>query len=302
MKHLTAHARGLVSIVSFTFILSLAVSCKKQPTTPPSGSTAKGYLTSDTTSCYPTHTHGIWYSGIGAGTDSNYIDVTLNITSPGSFAIHTDTVNGVSFSGSGSVSTIGVYTIPLKATGIFSHWGPTSFKVQFDSSACNFIAYVQDSAALSMTDNTWELTAWGVYYHGPIVQGGLNLPPGQATELRVFGDGSFENRYDTIMTIDLNPNGPVLDTVPYYTNQEFYSSFLFKARDTLKANPYLINAFANNGSGSANMKIQIKSMVPYVTDNVYQTIVYGEFEGTAEDTWNQNHLAPITKGRFKLVN
>lgn len=300
MKYLTARYCGAVSGVLISSALIFVISCKKEPKPPPSTS-AKGFLTSFQQSCNPGRVHGIWYNGVSAGTDSNYVEVTLNVTSAGSYNITTDKLNGVSFSGSGAFSSSGVYKVRLKPSGAFVNWGPTSFPVRFDSSSCNFIVYVQDSAALSMADNTWELTASGNYYNGPVngqSSPGLNFPPGAATAFDFLGTGWSGRTEDTVMAIDISGGGSILDTIPYQTNGNG-TSFYIKAMDTTKANPYLIQAYSS--PPTAIMTIRISSMIPWITDDTYKTVVYGTFDGGAIDYWHQNHVVPITKGRFKIV-
>jgi hypothetical protein len=300
MQYLTARPAGISSFLLISSALIFIFSCKKVP--PPSTS-AKGFLTSAKLACSPGKVHGVWYNGISAGTDTNYVEVTLNVTSPGSYTISSGKQNGVTFSSSGTFSNIGVYRVRLSPSGAFTNWGPTSFPITFDSSSCSFLVYVQDSAALSMPANTWEMTASGNYYNGPCT-GGLNLPPGQATVLTFTGTGWSGDSQDTAMAWDLSrggSGGSILDTIPYLTDT-IGTGFYIQAKDTTKSFPdsYLISASANTQTPGASMTVHIRSMVPFVTDDTYKTIVYGTFEGTARDFWHQNHIVPVTKGRFKL--
>ena len=302
MKYLTAHPLGVWSSLLLSSALVFFVSCQKTP--PTSNGNARGYITSLDSGCSPSNTHGIWYNGVAAGTDSNYLAVTLNVTTPGKYAISTDSQNGVSFSGSGSFNEIGLYTVHLKSSGAFSHYGPTSFAVRFDSSSCNFIVYVQDSAARNYPDNTWEATANGRYYKGVLVTGwGLNGPPGQATSFSLSGSAAPVPTEHTSMSMGITPGG-IIDTIPYQTNQNGISFFI-SSYDSAKAFPdnYILEGFAFKGEvGNPLMTLQIKSMVPQVTDGVYKTVVWGTFSGTVRDYWHQYHIEPVVNGKFKLVN
>jgi hypothetical protein len=302
MKYLTARPLGVWPVLLLSSALIFFTSCKKEPTTP--NGNATGYITSLESGCSPSRTHGIWYNGIAAGTDSNFLQVTLNVTAPGKYNISTGTENGVSFSGSGSFTEIGLYTVSLKASGTFNHYGPTSFPIRFDSSTCNFIVYVQDSAARAYSDNTWEATANGRFYKGTLVttSNGLNLPPGQATGFRLHGDASPTPTESTGMLLEIFP-GAILDTIPYQTNK-IGTDFGISSFDSAKAYPenYILNGVANSDEPNALMTLQIKSMVPYVTDDTYKTVVYGTFSGTVRDYWHQNHIEPVVNGKFKFVN
>lgn len=302
MKYLTARPPGVWSALLLSSSLVFFASCKKEPTSP--NGNARGYLTSLESACSPSKTHGIWYNGIAAGTDSNFLEVTLNVTAPGNYNISTGSQNGVSFSGSGSFNEIGVYTVRLKASGTFSHFGPTNFPLKFDSSSCNFIVYVQDSAALSYPDNTWEATANGRFYKGALVTNanGLNLPPGEATAFRLSGYSAPIPTENDHMILEISP-GTILDTIPYQTNKTGIG-FAISSFDSAKAYPenYILNGFANSAEPNALMTLQIKSMVPYVTDDTYKVVVYGTFSGTVRDLWHQNHIEPVVNGKFKFVN
>src|SRR6185503_2494796 len=119
MKYLTGRPPGVWAGLLLSSALVFFASCQKQPTT--SNGNATGYITSIDGGCSPSRTHGIWYNGVAADADSNYLEVTRNITAPGKYNISTSSQNGVSFSGSGSFNEIGLYTVRLKASGTFNH-------------------------------------------------------------------------------------------------------------------------------------------------------------------------------------
>jgi len=302
MKYLTAHPRGVWSSLLLSSALVFFAGCQKTP--PTSNGNARGYVTSLDSGCSPSRIHGIWYNGIAAGTDTNYLAVTLNVTTPGKYNISSSSENGVSFSGSGSFNEIGLYTVHLKSSGAFNRYGPTSFTLKFDSSACNFIVYVQDSSIRNYPDNTWEATANGRYYKGTIstFQTGFNLPPGQATAFQVSGTAAPVPTEGTSMSLSISP-GTIVDTIPYQTNQSGISFFI-SSYDSAKAFPdnYIIEGFAFKGEiNNPLMTLQIKSVAIYVSDDVYKTVVYGTFSGTVRDYWHQYHIEPVVNGKFKLV-
>ena len=74
--------------------------------------------------------------GAKALTDSNYIDVEINVTSPGTYSITTDTLNGYSFTGKGNFTTTGVNTIKLAASGTPVAAETNNFLITFDSTFC----------------------------------------------------------------------------------------------------------------------------------------------------------------------
>lgn len=301
MKYLAAHPPGVWSALLLSSALVFFAGCQKTPTSPDGN--ARGYITSLDSGCSPNRTHGIWYNGVTAA-DSNYLEVTLNVTAPGKYNISSGSENGVTFSGSGSFSEIGVFTVRLKSNGTFNHYGPTNFPIRFDSSGCNFLVYVQDSSVRNYPDNTWEATANGRYYKGTLsgFQTGLNLPPGQATSFSVGGSAAPVPTERTSMGMGITPGG-IIDTIPYQTNQTGIT-FSISSYDSAKAFPdnYILEGYAYLGEPNALMTLQIKSMVARVTDGVYKTVVYGIFSGTIRDYWHQYHIEPVLNGKFKLVN
>jgi len=92
MKYLTGRPLGVWSVLLFSSALVFFAGCQKTP--PTSNGNAKGYITSLDSGCSPSKTHGIWYNGVAAGTDSNYLEVTLNVTVPGKYDISTGSQNG----------------------------------------------------------------------------------------------------------------------------------------------------------------------------------------------------------------
>lgn len=67
---------------------------------------------------------------------TNSISLSVNVTTVGTYMIHTDTLNGVSFSGSGTLNALGANTITLTGTGIPSQSGNFYFPVSAGTSQC----------------------------------------------------------------------------------------------------------------------------------------------------------------------
>ncbi len=133
-----------LAIVSGAFFLFTA--CQKElsfenglPATPAAGS-----LKSLSGNCMPISVNGKYVKNTSL-TDSNYVTVQVNITTPGSYLISTDTANGFSFHGSGVAADSGLQSITLKGTGIPAAAQQTNFTVSFDSTVCMFSLNVSDS-------------------------------------------------------------------------------------------------------------------------------------------------------------
>ena len=95
-----------------------------------------GSLKSDLTkSCLPKTIAGTYIEGKDLN-DSNYIDVDVNVTSPGPYLIITDIVNGYSFAGSGIFVTTGLNTVKLTGKGKPIATGNNDFIVMYLTSSC----------------------------------------------------------------------------------------------------------------------------------------------------------------------
>ncbi|HZJ61723.1 MAG TPA: hypothetical protein VFD24_15655 [Chitinophagaceae bacterium] len=71
-------------------------------------------------------------------TDSNYVDVKVDVTKVGDFTISTDTINGFYFHSAGSFAATGENTVRLRGTGTPQTVGTNIFTVTYDSTQCTF--------------------------------------------------------------------------------------------------------------------------------------------------------------------
>ncbi len=144
--------------LSFTSILLLLVlfSCQKEKSFE-LGKPSKGSLKSASGDCLPKKVEGIYRAG-KAPNDSNFIEVTVEVTETGRYDIQTDTVNGYYFKGSGNFAGTGAQSVRLKAFGIPGATGTDDFAVFFDSSLCFISVDVVSGDAGSATGDYFPLT------------------------------------------------------------------------------------------------------------------------------------------------
>ncbi|HEY8970156.1 MAG TPA: hypothetical protein VIM64_13720, partial [Puia sp.] len=163
MKCLHTRLIWVLSAFVLLFFVIASDSCKKDnhPSAPATGS-----LQDRDGLCNSYLTHGAWYNGTSAGSDTSYVEINVNVKSPGSYRITSDKHNGVTFSASGNFTDTGLNKVRLKATGTFINVDFADYNITFDSSLCSFRVYVRDSAGLSIPDNTWRFTAGGQAYTG----------------------------------------------------------------------------------------------------------------------------------------
>jgi len=99
--------------------------------------TAQGTLGVSAGACTPVTLAGTFTQGIALSA-SNTVQVQVNVTTPGTYIVATNTVNGVSFSKSGTFTSTGVQSITLDGSGTAVSAGAQNFTVTFGSSNCTF--------------------------------------------------------------------------------------------------------------------------------------------------------------------
>jgi len=104
----------LVCLVAAALFFSCSKEYSLETDALPAGNTAAGSLKDTSGNCLPIVVKGTYYDGVIAG-DTNYIQVTVNVKTAGSFNIQTDQQNGFQFAGTGVFISTGVQTINLKA-------------------------------------------------------------------------------------------------------------------------------------------------------------------------------------------
>jgi hypothetical protein len=101
---------------------------------------------------------GSYIKGIVTDTSEKII-VTLNVTTPGSYSITTNTVNGYRFSGSGILSAAGLQTVILYASGIPVNAGTDVFNITGGTSSCSFSNTVYTPLVITANPDHFPLTS-----------------------------------------------------------------------------------------------------------------------------------------------
>jgi len=100
-------------------------------------SPAVGTLGGSPGACTSITPAGIYTAAIPL-TPANTIQAQVNVTTVGAYTISTNTVDGVSFTGTGTFTATGLQTVTLVATGTPTNSGVQNFTLTFGTSACNF--------------------------------------------------------------------------------------------------------------------------------------------------------------------
>jgi hypothetical protein len=108
---------------------------------------------------------GPYFAGIPL-TAANTVTLNVNVTVTGAYNISSTTVNGVSFSKSGTFTTTGAQTVVLNGTGTPTSAGNFTYPVTGNASTCNFSLTVNTTPAGTCTFNCGSSTVNGTYYVG----------------------------------------------------------------------------------------------------------------------------------------
>lgn len=284
--------RNLIYCLAFVFITASFVSCSKERSAESGAFTkAKGSLHDNSGNCYPSTVIGKYYTGVKL-TDSNYIQVIVNVTTAGNYNIATDTANGFSFKDAGIFSTTGVQTIKLKAAGSPFLNQNTDFLLTFDSTVCSVTVLVEDSTGQSgggatAADTAWQFTEGTKYFHGPIDTAFTFDTTVQAVTYRTLNIiGYTAATADSVFIIGVTfPGGNIAPGT--YSSGTYTAAFRFLGsyndNDTVYSATPLIP--------TVNTTVQITAY------NSTTKIIQGTFSGTAKN--KANNSATITSGKFE---
>lgn len=286
--------KNLSAFTLLFLVLVTSNACKKDshPSSPATGS-----LQDADGSCDHYLTHGAWYNGIPAGSDTSYIEINVNVKSPGSYRITSDKQNGVTFSASGNFTDTGLNKVRLRATGTFINYGTTNYNISFDSSFCGFQANVRDSVGLSIPDNTWRFTGGGQVYTGSCSATIYYLKQTAGGFMQLYG--SMAGFTDTSLAIHT-----AWGADQYFSSQPYPTS-IYPNEFTFTTSPAYAGAkasfAANTGTVPAVIDIVVKSLTTDYDGLGNRTeIAICTFNGTARDP--ANNSVPITNAVLKLVN
>ncbi len=189
------------------------ISCQKEFISESDGNSIGTLKANAGGDCLPSNVNGI-YKADSALTTQNYIDVQINITTPGAYNIYSDSVNGFSFKKTGIINATGLQTIRLYGTGKPVVAGVTVFTVTYGTSSCkinvNVVGTGTGVAAFTLSgapDTCTNFIVTGNYYVGQAVTPGefltltvnvttvgtYSLSSNNNEGLSFSGTGSFAN-------------------------------------------------------------------------------------------------------------
>lgn len=127
------------------------------------GGVSSGVLGDSSGFCKPVILAGTYAQGI-ALTSANTVQVQVTVATAGTYSIKTNTVNGVTFSKSGTFTSAGPQTVILSGSGIPTNAGDQNFTLSYGNSQCGFNVTFGLPASGTLDCNSFAST--GVYTQG----------------------------------------------------------------------------------------------------------------------------------------
>ena len=135
------------------------------------GGVSSGVLGDSSGSCKPVILAGTYAQGI-ALTSTNTVQVQVTVATAGTYSIKTNTVNGVTFSKTGTFTSTGVQNVILTGSGTPTNSGDQNFTLSYGNSQCNFKITFASPASGTLGGGGGSCTPFaiaGVYTQGVVL-------------------------------------------------------------------------------------------------------------------------------------
>lgn len=285
--------------LSFAFVFSLlfVVSCQKEKSFE-QGKLSSGSLQDSVGDCLSKTVSGN-YIAAKTLTDSNFIDVDVNVTQTGRYTIYTDTVNGYFFRAAGTFSKAGLNTVRLKGSGTPGIAGTDDFFIYYDSSFCDLSVTVLPAGSTGgttstdhfiLTDNSWwsytisvlptdtlkRSIISGSFTVGSTSYKGMKEEDAQGNFddtlfFRKSGSNYYEFNYADYYTSFYFDN-TIVDSIPFLkeglTNGQTWSSQVYTGTDSGATKKVRYDFTCNNANATVTVNSKSYSNVYQVTMKV----------------------------------
>lgn len=166
---------------------------------------SSGVLGDSAGNCKPVIIGGVYAKGIPVS-NSNTLQVQVTVTNPGSYTISTNTVNGVSFSRTGTFSVAGPQNVLLFASGAPTVSGSNVFTLSYGNSQCAFTLNVLDNATGTLGSNAGACASFavnGTYQEGVI----MNVGNTASLQVNVTTPGAYTIKSDSVNGVRFSSEG-----------------------------------------------------------------------------------------------
>ena len=278
----------LITITTIIFISA----CQKELSFDVDGN-AKGTLKSDVSGdCLPSIVNGIFRVD-SVLNNTNFIDVQVNLTNTGTYDIKSDTINGYSFRGTGTLGIAGLNTVRLYGSGTPLIAGTDAFTIKFDSSICvvNVIVIGINTGIAVFTLEGAPGTCPGAVVNGIYTAGTLLAIDNTVTlTVNVITPGTYV--LGTLLV-----NGMIFTSTGFFPNPGVQSVTLNGTGLPLAAGTF--NLTASNGTSNCTFSIIV---LQSGGGAVYTLNTTGSACSGATYTGTYDAGTPLTSANMVLIN
>jgi len=166
---------------------------------------SSGVLGDSAGNCKPVVIEGMYAKGIPT-TNANTLQAQVTVAVPGAYHISTNTVNGVSFSGTGTFTSVGPQNVLLYASGTPTTSGSNMFTLSYGNSQCAFTLDVSGDATGTLGSSAGACTSVafnGSYQQGVIMNAGNSV----TVQVNVTTPGAYTISTDSINGVRFSGSG-----------------------------------------------------------------------------------------------
>lgn len=258
-------------------------------------SAATGSLGGAPNACTSASVNGSYTAGT-ALSSSNTVQIQVNVATTGAFSISTNSVNGLSFSQSGTFSTTGVQNVILQGSGTPTASGTSTYSVSFGSSTCSFPVTINASSGGTSTGTTtpgpyyWQFTEGSNTYQGTVDESDAVMTVTSAagitfSSLHIFGFSPTRDSVFQLTIVDMNGN--------IQTNETYNSSSQTNNSGGIAFDSPYEHYGATTVTAGVNILVKVTSHDPNAK------IIQGTFSGTVLNDTDPG-VKTITNGQFKF--
>lgn len=169
------------------------------------GGISSGVLGDSSGNCKPVILSGSYSTGTPL-TGANTVQLQVTVAVPGLYTISSNTVNGISFTQSGTFASAGVQAVTLNGSGTPTNSGTQNFIVTYGNSQCTFAIDFGSAAVFTLGGSGGNCTPFTI---GGIYQQGILLNPTNSVQLEVTvtTPGNYTISTDTVNGVSFTTSG-----------------------------------------------------------------------------------------------
>lgn len=239
---------------------------------------------------------GVYKAGVPLNPNTNIFTMYMNVTYPGTYNIRTNTINGITFTTSGTFNTAGPkQLVVFRGSGTPIRGERDSVKVTAGSTSCTIFFTVDSSGTTpgpTAADSAWQFNQGTPFYYGPLDSAKIDSIPfvtGSGV-VRVPGVGIWGRSYktgDSAFFIGVPLTADTVRLGTYNTNSLTNpAAFLFHKKPSTSSVIYT----------ASFLDVGVNTVVTVTSYDKVNKIIKGTFTGTARNATLTP--VPITNGKF----